>query len=187
MLATREAAANVLIRQDFSIKGTGWDKIAISCEMFQLPAPKMVKTIIKRRDTMILTRCFFSEIKYATAMASKMPAKIKKVQEVPTVGIVIKVGAKVPMMEPIVLRAFSSPTIFPLSSKLAIEYLTREGETVPSSISGKTNRAIQEKRDAHMRKFDPTKPASKREIPAMTYLPSSGMAATQMATTMIRE
>ena len=41
MLAIREAVANALIHQDFSIKGTGWDKIAISCEMFQLPAPKM--------------------------------------------------------------------------------------------------------------------------------------------------
>ena len=63
MLATREAAANVLFHQDFSIKGTGWDKIAISCEMFHLPAPKMDLYESNTRVTL------FAEIPYSNLSA----------------------------------------------------------------------------------------------------------------------
>lgn len=64
--------------------------------------------------------------------ASKIPAKIRKVIDVPTAGIVTNVGTKVPIMLPIVLNAPSVPTVFPLSSRLLTEYLTSDGVTVPS-------------------------------------------------------
>ena len=40
-----------------------------------------------------------------------MPENIRKVAEVPTAGIVIKVGTKVPIILPIVFEAFSIPTV----------------------------------------------------------------------------
>ena len=54
------------------------------------------------------------------------PEKIRNVTAVPTEGIVTKVGKKVPIMLPMVFRAFSSPTVFPLLSRLLTEYFTRE-------------------------------------------------------------
>ena len=133
MLAIREAVANALIHQDFSIKGTGpvveifenrieitnagiplidvnriidnppksrneklaelmrrlrmceelgtgWDKIAISCEMFQLPAPKIDLYESNTRVTL------FAEIPYSNLSADErmwacyIHACIKQVQ-----------------------------------------------------------------------------------------------------------
>ena len=65
-----------------------------------------------------------------------MPPKIRKVTAVPTVGIVTKVGRKVPRMLPIVLQAPSRPTVRPLSSRLSTVALTRQGVTVPSRNRG---------------------------------------------------
>ena len=56
-----------------------------------------------------------------------MPEKIRNVTAVPTVGIVIKVGAKVPMILPTVLNAPSVPTVLPLSSRLSVVYFTSDG------------------------------------------------------------
>ena len=43
----------------------------------------------------------------------KIPANISIVMLVPTAGIVINVGTNVPIMLPIVLNAFSVPTVLP--------------------------------------------------------------------------
>ena len=119
-------------------------------------------------------------------MARRMAAKMIKVHAVPTRGMVIKVGVKVPMIEPIVLRAFSSPTVRPLSSRLLTAYFTSAGETLPRSIRGKTNSRRQERRDAQMRKFCPTRRARRSDTAAITYLPRKGMAAVQVATIKMR-
>ena len=116
-----------------------------------------------------------------------MEAKIMKVHAVPTAGMVMKVGVKVPIIEPIVFRALSSPTIFPFSSRLLTAYLTSAGETLPRSIRGKTKRRIQERRDAHIRKLEPASRASARETTAITYLPTKGIAAVHTATIRMRK
>ncbi len=46
--------------------------------------------------------------------------------DVPTAGIVTKVGTNVPIMLPIVLNAPNVPTVFPLSSRLSTEYFARD-------------------------------------------------------------
>lgn len=74
-------------------------------------------------------------MKYTTDKASKIPAKIRNVMEVPTAGMEIKVGTNVPIMLPIVLNAPNVPTVCPLSSRLSTEYFTRDGVTVPSKIT----------------------------------------------------
>ena len=110
-----------------------------------------------------------------------MPAKIRNVIAVPTVGIVTKVGRKVPMMLPIVFSAPSLPTVLPLSSRLPTVYFTSEGVTVPSRSSGNTNRIMQAAKAAHTRKFFVTTSARTPVTPAMTYLPTSGIQAIQTA------
>lgn len=65
-----------------------------------------------------------------------MPEKSRKVTEVPTAGMVTKVGRKVPRMLPTVLNASMLPTIRPLSSRESVVYFTREGVTVPSRNRG---------------------------------------------------
>ena len=73
-----------------------------------------------------------------------------------------KVGRKVPMMLPMVLRASSSPRVLPLSSRLSVVYFISEGVTVPSSISGNTNSTRQEPIEAQTRKLEFKKSASSR-------------------------
>ena len=65
-----------------------------------------------------------------------IPAKIKKVTAVPTAGMETKVGTKVPIMLPIVLKAPRVPTVLPLSSRLSTVYLTSDGVTVPRRKRG---------------------------------------------------
>ena len=72
--------------------------------------------------------------------------------DVPTDGIVINVGRKVPRMLPTVLNAFNMPTVFPLSVRLSIVYLTKEGVTVPSKNNGNTKIAIQAKNPDQIKK-----------------------------------
>ena len=90
--------------------------------------------------------------KYTAANAIRIAAKIRNVTEVPTAGIVTKVGTKVPMMLPIVLNAPSVPTVFPLSSRLSVDYFASDGVTVPSKKSGKTKITIQAAKAAMIRK-----------------------------------
>ena len=99
----------------------------------------------------------------------------------PTVGIVIKVGAKVPMILPTVLNAPSVPTVLPLSSRLSVVYFTSDGVTVPSRNSGKTNITIHARKAAHIKKLVLTVTTSKAEIPSITILPINGMAAIHTA------
>lgn len=47
------------------------------------------------------------EMKKAREMTARIAAKMRKVRAVPTAGMVTKVGRKVPMMLPMVLRASS--------------------------------------------------------------------------------
>ena len=55
-------------------------------------------------------------------------------------------------MLPTVLNAFNMPTVFPLSVRLSIVYLTKEGVTVPSKNNGNTKIAIQAKNPAQIKK-----------------------------------
>ncbi len=95
--------------------------------------------------------------------------------------MVTKVGTKVPMMLPMVLKAPRFPTTFPLSSRLPTVYFAREGVTVPSKNSGNTKTAIQAAKAATMRKFALTENISSAEIPSMMYFPTTGMAAIHTA------
>ena len=61
-----------------------------------------------------------------------------KVSEVPTAGMVTKVGRNVPSIEPIVFAASSRPTALPASAAFFIVYLASDGVVVPSRNSGKT-------------------------------------------------
>ena len=72
-----------------------------------------------------------------------MPPKIRNVIDVPTAGMLMKVGTKVPMMEPMVFEALSFPTVRPLSSRLSMVYLTRDGVTVPRRNKGNTKITMQ--------------------------------------------
>ena len=101
--------------------------------------------------------------------------------EVPTAGIVTKVGTKVPMMLPTVLNAPKVPTVCPLSSRLSTEYFTREGVTVPSKNKGNTKITMQAANAAMMRKLLLTVKISSAEIPRIMYLPTTGIRAIQMA------
>ena len=65
--------------------------------------------------------------------------------------MVTKVGTKVPMMLPMVLDAFSIPTVLPLSSRSSTVYFTREGVTVPSKNNGNTKMIMQAANAAHTR------------------------------------
>ena len=114
-----------------------------------------------------------------------MPAKIRKVMAVPTAGMETKVGTKVPIIEPMVLAAFSLPTTVPLSSMLLTVYLTSEGVTVPSKKSGKTNTTMQAAKAAIIRKLLLIEKISATAMPVIIYFPSTGMAAIHMAAMMI--
>ena len=89
--------------------------------------------------------------KYRIASASRIPAKIRNVMEVPTAGIVTKVGTKVPMMLPLVLNAFSMPTVFPLSPRSSTVNFTSDGVTVPRRNSGNTKTTMQAANAAQIR------------------------------------
>ena len=111
----------------------------------------------------------------------RIPEKIRNVMEVPTAGMVTKVGTKVPMMLPTVLNAPRVPTVCPLSSRLSTEYFTREGVTVPSKNKGNTKITMQAANAAMMRKLLLTVKISSAEIPRIIYFPTTGISAIQMA------
>ena len=106
---------------------------------------------------------------------------MRNVIEVPTAGIVTKVGTNVPIMLPIVLNAPSVPTVFPLSSRLSTEYFTRDGVTVPSKNSGNTKITIHATNAAIMRKLLLTVKISSADIPRIMYFPTTGISAIQIA------
>ena len=116
----------------------------------------------------------------------RIPAKIKNVHAVPTAGMLMKVGTKVPIMLPTVLKAFRFPTVRPLSFKLSIVYLTREGVTVPSRNSGNTKMTMQAAKPAIIRKLLLTERIRNAEMPTMMYLPMTGISAIQSAAIRIR-
>ena len=114
-----------------------------------------------------------------------MPAKIKNVIEVPTAGMLIKVGTNVPMMLPMVLAALRFPTSFPLSSRLSTVYFTSEGVTVPSKKRGNTKITIHATKPAMIRKLLLTAKIRIPEIRMIMYLPSTGISAIQIAAMII--
>ena len=124
-------------------------------------------------------------MKYTTDKASKIPAKIRNVMEVPTAGMEIKVGTNVPIMLPIVLNAPNVPTVCPLSSRLSTEYFTRDGVTVPSKNNGNTKITIHATNAATIRKLLLTVKMSSAEIPSTMYFPTTGISAIQIAAIMI--
>ncbi len=126
------------------------------------------------------------EMKYTAARAKRMPAKIKNVIAVPTAGILINVGTKVPMMLPTVFDALRFPTRRPLSSRLSVANLTREGVTVPSKKSGNTKITMHAAKPAITRKLLLTEKIRSPEIPRMMYLPSTGIKAIQIAAIITR-
>ena len=105
--------------------------------------------------------------------------------EVPTAGIVTKVGTNVPIMLPIVLNAPSVPTVFPLSSRLSTEYFTRDGVTVPSKNKGNTKITIQAANAAIIRKLLLTVKISSADMRRTIYFPTTGISAIQIAATRI--
>ena len=127
-----------------------------------------MSAVITTAQTALRAIHLWREMKNAREIIASMAAKIRNVRAVPTAGMVTKVGRKVPMMLPMVFSASSSPRVLPLSSRLSVVYFISEGETVPSSISGKTNSTRQEHREAQTRKLEWTKSASRPETPAMT-------------------
>ncbi len=132
-------------------------------------------------ETMAIFLCVLLFIKYIMHNALKIPANISIVMLVPTDGIVINVGTNVPIMLPIVLNAFSVPTVLPLSSRLSTEYLASEGVTVPSKNNGNTNITIQAANAAITRKLLFTVNISSAEIPSIIYLPNTGISAIHIA------
>jgi len=79
--------------------------------------------------------------------------------------------------EPMVFSALSSPTVVPLLSGEDMANFTMAGDTEPRSISGNTNSIRQERSDAHTRNPVFTNSASNREMPAIIYLPTTGIRA----------
>ena len=106
--------------------------------------------------------------------------------DVPTAGIVTKVGTKVPIILPIVLNAPNVPTVFPLSSKLSTEYFARDGVTVPSKNNGNTKITIHATKAAMIRKLLLTVKINNADIPSTMYLPTTGISAIQTAAIRIR-
>ena len=94
----------------------------------------------------------------------------------PTVGIVTKVGRKVPMILPIVLKAFKFPTTRPLCSRLSVAYFTSDGVTVPSKNSGATKIAMHERNAAQIKRFVSIATISTPATAIIRYFPSTGIA-----------
>lgn len=111
---------------------------------------------------------------------------MRNVMDVPTAGIVTKVGTNVPIMLPIVLNAPNVPTVFPLSSRLSTEYFARDGVTVPSKNSGNTKITIHATKAAIIRKLLLTVKINNAEIPSTIYFPTTGISAIQIAAIRIR-
>ena len=91
-----------------------------------------------------------------------------------------------PIMLPMVLKAFSVPTILPLSSRLSTVYFASDGVTVPSRNSGKTKITIQAAKAAQIRKFVFTVKIRSAEMPRTMYFPTTGIAAIQTPAIKIR-
>ena len=110
-----------------------------------------------------------------------MLANITKVIEVPTYGIVTKVGKNVPIMLPTVLQASMIPQVLPFSSRLVTAYFTRFGVTIPKTISGNTNTSMQLTNAATTRYPVLTNSASTKAVPAIINFPTSGISIVHVA------
>ena len=119
-------------------------------------------------------------------MASSTPANSRKVTDVPTVGMVTKVGRKVPRMLPTVLQAPRRPTVRPPSSSVSTAALVREGVTVPSRNRGKTKITRQEAKAAMTSRWVLTVKISSADTPKIRYFPTTGMAAIHTAAMAMR-
>ena len=146
-----------------------------------LPAPAAERTANATAQAVIFTAFSFLLRKYTADKTKSIPEKIRKVTDVPTAGIVTKVGRKVPIMLPTVLKAPSVPTVLPLSSRLSTVYLARLGVTVPSRKSGKTKIIIHAAKAAIIRKLLFTATISSADIPTIIYFPANGIAAIHKA------
>ena len=137
-----------------------------------------------------LKRPFFpsspGDRKYTRAIARRIPENIKNVTAVPTAGIVTKVGRKVPIMLPTVLKAPSIPTVLPLSSLPVTVYRTREGVQVPSRKQGNTKIIIAERNAAITRRLWLMVITSSPVIRRIRYFPAKGIAAIQTAASSMR-
>ena len=111
---------------------------------------------------------------------------MRNVTEVPTAGILIKVGTNVPMMLPMVLQAPSIPTMEPVESREFTAYFTRDGVTVPRRNKGNTKSTRQVRNYAQMRRWISMATISIPAMAMMIYFPTSGMRAIQMAAIMSR-
>ena len=78
------------------------------------------------------------------------------------------------------------PTVLPLSSRLSTVYLIRLGVTVPSRKHGKTKITIQAKNAAQIRRLSLIVTINTPEISRIRCLPTTGMAAIQMAASISR-
>ena len=110
-------------------------------------------------------------------ISRRIAAKIRNVTAVPAAGIVTKVGTNVPMILPMVLQAPSFPTVLPLSSRLETVQRTSDGVTVPRRNSGNTNRTMQARNAAQIRKFVFTVMTRSPVIATITYFPRTGIRA----------
>ena len=121
-----------------------------------------------------------------TGSASNSPENTRNVTNVPTAGMVTKVGRNVPRIEPTVLQADSRPTTDALSSSESVANLLSAGVTVPSRNSGGTKMTIQQTNAAIVRKFVDTVTMSAPETSITMYLPTSGISAIHTAATSTR-
>ena len=122
----------------------------------------------------------FSQTRFGTDKINTGQQK-QNVIEVPTEGIVTKVGRNVPNILPIVFDAFNIPTVLPLSERLSTVYFTKEGVTVPKRKRGNTKITIHARNPAHIKKFVLTVKISTADMPRITYFPTAGINAIHMA------
>ena len=157
-------------------------KVRLVSQKAKLPEePKPQQSKNKTTAAPLFTFPRFLLIKYRIHNTKRIPEKIRKVTEVPTAGMVTKVGTNVPIMLPMVLKAPSVPTVLPLSSRLSTEYFASDGVTVPSRNNGNTKIIIQAAKAAQIRKLLFTAKISRADIPRIIYFPTTGMAAIQIA------
>ena len=109
-----------------------------------------------------------------------MTPKVKKVQAVPMVGMVKKVGKKVPRIDPTVPKASKIPTTLPEVFPEVWAYLMSEGVTVPSNNNGGMNKMKQVKKEAQMSKPALMNIAKKAVMPAITKRPKKGIKVIQV-------
>ena len=115
----------------------------------------------------------------------KINEKSKKLLLVPILGIVTKVGKKVPIMLPMVFAAYILPAVFPAFSKSVTPFLTKYGDTIPRPINGTEKRTRQDIAVPVTSKSLGKNNARRPMIAVITYLPIKGITATHKAAAQI--